>query len=138
MNPEDQDFDWVTEHLECSVAYEFAKLESAAKKAVEKLCQSGHYGPETEIEFQSKGQKVFEVIRDRKPWEADSIRFCRDGKEIAVEDTRKENVIFKITLTLTEEGECRYQIDGKGEFLRWQVIRRALKPLFFGEDEESA
>ena len=135
MNPQDQDFDWVTEHLGCSVAYEFAKLELAAKTAVEKLCQSEHCGPEIEIKFQSKGQKLFEVSRNRTTWEGASLQFCRNRKEIIVKDTRKETVVFKITLTLTEEGECRYQIDGKGEFLRWQVIRRALKPLFFGGDD---
>ena len=36
MNPQDHDFDWVTGHLECSVDYEFAKLEHAAKDGCRK------------------------------------------------------------------------------------------------------
>ena len=38
-----------------------------------------------------------------------------------------------LTLTLNDEGECRFIIDGEGEFLRWQVARRALCRLFFPE-----
>ena len=36
-----------------------------------------------------------------------------------------------LTLTLNDDGERRYRIDGKGEFVRWQVLRRLLEPLLF-------
>ena len=36
-----------------------------------------------------------------------------------------------ITLTLNDDGDCRYRIDGKGEYLCWQVLCRMLEPLFF-------
>ena len=34
---------------------------------------------------------------------------------------------------LNDVGKCRYNIDGnpENEYLRWQVVRRALEPLFF-------
>ena len=38
---------------------------------------------------------------------------------------------FEITLTLNDNGQCRYRMDGEGEHLRWQIVRRALEPLFF-------
>ena len=39
---------------------------------------------------------------------------------------------FTVSLTLNDDGECRYRIDdGPQEYLRWQVIRRALQPVFF-------
>ena len=36
-----------------------------------------------------------------------------------------------LTLTLSDEGECRFLIDGEGDRLRWQVVRRALCPILF-------
>ena len=39
--------------------------------------------------------------------------------------------LFHLTLTLNEEGEYRYQINREGEFLRWQVMKKALKNLLF-------
>ena len=36
-----------------------------------------------------------------------------------------------LSLTLNEEAECRYRINGKGEHLRWQVMKHALKKLLF-------
>lgn len=40
---------------------------------------------------------------------------------------------FVVTLTLNDSGECRYQINDEGEYLRWQVVRKALETLFFGK-----
>ncbi len=47
-----------------------------------------------------------------------------------------ENELFRIALTLNSNGDCRYKIaedDGtyEGKCLRWQVIQKALEPLFF-------
>ena len=39
--------------------------------------------------------------------------------------------LFEVTLSLDDHGRCVYQIDGEGEYLRWQVLRKALNPLFF-------
>ena len=41
------------------------------------------------------------------------------------------DVPYAITLTLNDEGECRFLIDGKGCYLRWQVLMRFLEPLFY-------
>ena len=50
-----------------------------------------------------------------------------------------EHEMFRASLTLNSEGECRYRMakgeDGtyEGEYFRWQVIHRALELLFFQE-----
>ena len=38
---------------------------------------------------------------------------------------------LELTLALTDEGECRFRIDGEGDYLRWQVARKALEEIFF-------
>ncbi len=38
---------------------------------------------------------------------------------------------FHLTLTFTDKGECRLKVDGKGEYLRWQVSRKSLEEIFF-------
>ena len=32
---------------------------------------------------------------------------------------------------ITRSGECRYEVDGSGTFVLWEVVREALKPLFY-------
>ena len=39
---------------------------------------------------------------------------------------------FKLTLTLNDKGECWYRVDGgEEEFLRWQIMKKALRDLLF-------
>ena len=59
------------------------------------------------------------------------MRFTLKDDHTLAEETR-ERTQCRITLTLNEDGERRYQIDGKEkEYLRWQVLRKTLKePLF--------
>ena len=63
----------------------------------------------------------------------------RHGDETGAAFARKNGSIevdaatrFTVSLTLNDDGECRYRIgDGPQEYLRWQVIRRVLQPIFF-------
>ena len=48
-----------------------------------------------------------------------------------LEVTSADGSIFRVSLTLNDRGECRYQINQQGEYLRWHVTRKALHALFF-------
>ena len=74
-NPQAHDFDWVKEHLECSVGYEFAKLEEGARANADTVSKSGP--DKGECEVKSKGSKSFSV---GCKGERLSIHFVRDGK----------------------------------------------------------
>ena len=39
--------------------------------------------------------------------------------------------MFRVTLSLSSQGQCRYQINSEGEYFRWEVARKALMNLFF-------
>ena len=118
--PKDHDFDWVSATKECSVAYHFAKLEATAK-----------YAGDTKIE--QEGKQFLVCQDDGYSGSGKAVRFFLKDDHILAEETR-EGTQCKITLTLNEDGECRYQIDGKGkEYLRWQVLRKTLKDLLFAQ-----
>ena len=45
---------------------------------------------------------------------------------------RRETVWERIVSPVViRSGECRYEIDGSGTFVLWEVVRDALKPLFY-------
>ena len=65
-----------------------------------------------------------------------TVYFMLKPRYILVED-HAEHELFRASLTLNADGDCRYKMakgeDGTydGEYLRWQVIQKALEPLFF-------
>ena len=109
------------------------KLEAAAKIASDTR-QEDHvrrYPQSATIyrfEIEKEG-KQFLVCRNEE-FSGTGRRFSLEGDHILVEDTRGK-AILKITLTLNEAGDCRYQINGKEDLLRWQVIRKTLKSILF-------
>lgn len=80
----------------------------------------------------------------------DNFRVIRKGAldECVVAFALKDNRIIvggsdvdppwrmRLTLTLNDAGLCRFKIDDEGEYMRWQVARRALDSLFFGGEVE--
>ena len=134
LTPKDHDFDWVSATEECSLAYHFAKLEATAKYAGDTRQEAHkrrHSESRTIYRFQIEQEgKIFLVCRDDE-CSGTGVRFTMKDDHILAEETR-ERTQSKITLTLNEDGECRYQIDGKEkEYLRWQVLRKTLKDLLF-------
>lgn len=133
--PTDHDFNWVKATRECSVFCEMSRLSGTVESAVEdREC--------SQIKFIEHSKDHFSVchLKDHPASEEDfdwCVHFIRQPDRITVEHgVAKKGVVNKyvLTLTLNDDGECRYRIDGEGEYLRWQVIRRALDPLFFPLD----
>lgn len=134
----EDDFDWVTARYRCSVAEEFARL----RCAVENSCVTRRkcLGVDESVQFnvESGDSDSFSVTRKQPgggPGGVHRVRFCLRLDHIAAVETweNQEQWRMILTLTLNDEGECRFIIDGEGEFLRWQVARRALCRLFFPE-----
>ena len=134
MTPKDHDFDWAKEHLECSVEYEFAKLENLAR---ENRNTVKAHDPTREYGFQSDNGKSFSVSRTRQPYEGEAIEFRLDRihRRITAFDARSEKVVLETTLMLNDDGECRYRIQNDPkEYLRWQILRMALMRILFPAD----
>jgi hypothetical protein len=122
------DFDWVTIRAGCSALNMFALLKQDAAKNVEAMkAVSKLSGAEIPISFFDNGTS-FGAARRTYRGEM-GVRFNLYGDEIAVTGLNVD-VTFTATLTLNDQGECRFLVDGQ-TLDRWQVLRRAFEPLFF-------
>ena len=105
-----------------------AQLKADIEKNVESMRSlSKARGSEIPIAAFDNGQS-FGVSRRTYVGEIGVI-FTLRNEEIRV-SSKGVKVDFVATLTLSDDGECRLLVDGK-ELDRWQVLRRALEPLFF-------
>lgn len=129
------DFDWVTARAQCSLANEFVRLKEQVGRDV---CARRKCLPKDnsmDFSFHATGDEHFSVSRFPIPGIAGnsySVIFSLRNDQILIVDEWSEPAKRLIlTLTLNDEGECRFLINGEGDRLRWQVVRRALCPIFF-------
>ena len=80
-------------------------------------------------DFCEKDSDNFRVEKTATLFGKHVVEFClkNDGILVGGSDTDPP-WRMKLTLTLNDEGSCRFKIDGKGEYMRWQVARRRLAP----------
>ena len=134
-NSHSSNYDWVTARERCSLEQEFGLL----KNLIEHNCETkkAHLTSDhiVTFEFVELGAREFAVCREPKAGAVGkkykvtfSLRV--DHMLIASQWDEEESGV-ELTLILNDEGECRFVIDGSGEYLRWQVARRALNSLFF-------
>ena len=109
-----------------------AQLKSDTEKNVDSMRALSKAGAELPLRVFDNGDS-FGVVRQTYLGEK-GVRFTLRRGEIRVESNQGIDVNFVATLTLSDEGECRLLVDGK-QLDRWQVLRRALEPLFFPVDE---
>jgi hypothetical protein len=128
MDKKPFDFDWVTERRKCSPLQVFERLRLLAEKNVATM--NAAIGQHERWEFASVGGD-FSVCRVTNAG-IQGVRFSlqpQDGR-IRVEGEGVK-VGFMAGLTLNDDAECRLLVDNH-ELDLWQVLRRALEPLFFG------
>lgn len=123
------DFDWVTALQECSVAMEFVRLRELVRRNVETRQKA--IEDESGSLMYSTNEFRFSVSRYLGVGVPRTIAFTLEDDCIVADDEIK-GVKHSLTLTLNDEGKCRYRLDGSSkELLRWQVARRILEPLVF-------
>ena len=132
-DPADHDFDWVTPRVQCTLAREFPKLEAAVRQVVKKR------GVKSIKFFKEQEQpNFFSVCREAISGAglADYIwcvHFTLEKDKIAIDYATRSGPkeTLEVTVVLERAVNCRYQIDGSGRYLRWQVVERALERLLF-------
>ena len=131
-----QDFGWVTARDKCSLPNEFERLKLLVEANVRtrKSCMK----KESVFDFAFHNSDESEFSVSRSPisgvyGSTQTVSFSLKNSHILVTDGWKSpERRLCLTLTLTDDGECRFLIgNGEGEYLRWQIARRALCPLFF-------
>jgi hypothetical protein len=125
------DFDWVTARAACSLRAMFSTLKTLAERDVNtrkaQLQAEAHEARQRlvpEFQFINQGSH-FGVWCDRRV-----LEFCLADDKIEV--YAGGDVTHRLTLTLTDAAECKFQVNGEGEFDPWQVLRLVLEPVFFG------
>ena len=112
---------------QCSEIPEFLTLRKIAQQNTKN--RQKHLGEDSPVsfKFENKGQRQFLIYRNTP---LAGVVFNLENDHISVQDL-EEKEMFMLTLTMNDDGECRFKIDGNGEFKRWQVMRKALEELFF-------
>ena len=133
-DPATHDFDWVTARIECSLPNEFECLRVLVKTNCLKRRSFLEDDGAANLVFSGEnGEDEFSVTRQPAAntyGSTHKVQFFLRQDHILIDD-RWGDQCMTLTLTLNDEGQCRFVIDGKGEHLRWQVARKALHGLFF-------
>jgi len=126
------DFDWVSMRALYSSLTVFEKLKLQVQKDVE---ARNKYLAERRDAFHVKlDNNRFSIFVPTNPLRP-GVVFSVADETIFVKDGKGE-LMFKATLTLNDEGECRVKINGQErEF--WQMRKMALEELFFGPSDSS-
>ena len=130
MSPDDQDFDWVEARHKCSVAVEFERFKTKVREATEQREGLLLRSSESHFSFKEMDPKTFRTVYNNGDGEVKSVDFILDlpSQRISVKGS---NFQGHMTLVLGDDGECKYLLDGKGPFKRWQVLRQVLEHFFF-------
>ena len=127
-------FDWVTARAECSAAAMYEQLRDAARVNMK---------VRNAILNKSEDKDRFRFKDDECGGRSFTIFDSWGHKRRAVDVALKDDVIMvtsqlgdqtsesSLGLTLNDAGQCRFVSDGR-ELDLWQVLKRALEPLFFG------
>jgi hypothetical protein len=122
------DFDWVEARHQCSPFAQFAALMDGAKLAVEKRREQLGVGPRFGFnDMSQQGLSKFLVYNEETQT---NVVFTLEGRTIKFH-RHGEQLDHVLSLTLNDEGRCRFLLDG-AELAPWQVLRRALEPVLFG------
>ena len=124
----DHDFDWVKALGDCSVNFEFEKIKSDVGSNTKR--RNSDYPNDPDKWKFREGVGIIHVSAGRR-----CVAFKIEYECIMVTGF-KHNYPLRLTLTLDDDGDCLFQINGEALYKRWQVIRRALEPLFFRLDDD--
>ena len=136
MSNKDQAFNWVTRRGEYScgkysVRHQYDLMRRDASELVEtRKPQLADRKNRASLEIWRQHDS-FEVLIDRiKDGRTESLKrsFRLEAGRIKVFEA--VDASYTITLTLNDKGDCRFKIDGEGCYLRWQVLKHFLEPLF--------
>lgn len=137
-DPTQHDFNWVKARRQCSLSCEMQKLHDAVQASVKERFKDVETDLSADVVFTKDSETHFTVCHRAFPRYSQSdydwcVHFTLESDKIEVTHAipKRTRKIFALTLTLYDDGECRYQVNGEGEYLRWQVVRKVLEELYF-------
>ena len=132
--PDSHNFDWVSARDTCSLPKEFHRLRELVQENCKVRNRCRQDNDPCEYTFRENNSDSFSVKKEEPSLEIVAVGFSLRNNCILIVGSDTEPFWeMKLTLTLSDEGLCRFKLNGGGEYMRWQVARRALGPLFFDE-----
>jgi hypothetical protein len=131
-NDTPRNLNWVAERSKCSLSAVFKELEIGVKEDVKAVNALYPNHPPAFSVTAGKNQFSVILVVDALTSEiAGAVDFELGKDDITVKNPN--SVMFKATITLNNEGECKLRLgDDQPELEQWQVRRMALEKLFFG------
>jgi len=123
-------FDWVNARAECSLVAAFIRLEKSAEKDTDAANQL--FKESRKFGVISHDGSSFSVYEDVKPQRHITFKLGESQISIVRRHGAGEDLQFSATLTINKNRECLFLIDSE-ELEEWQLLKRALEPLFFLE-----
>jgi len=124
------EINWVRERHSCSAYAMFTKLKLEIEHDVE---ERNNLRPEERwygFQVVSRDSR-FSVVRAGNRI-GQSVTFSIENEEIVVKDDN-DKIVLTASLTLDDEGKCRFKIDGR-ERDSWHLRKIVLEEMFFGSD----
>jgi hypothetical protein len=121
------DFDWITARSGCSLVQMFLKLKRDLQEDL--LIAKPLFRESGRIFNLNENATSLTVFEEAIPPRGISFELNDSTSAILVKDL-KGTQKFAIAITLNEERECVFVVDGE-ELESWQVRRKALESLFF-------
>jgi len=119
-----RDFDWVRERYRCTTRGIFEELRTLAARDVQTANQ---LKTGARSEFDSGGSHSFSVVASHGRAGGVGLDFVSRSDAIEI---RGNNETVVLTVTMDDAGRC-WLCWGEERLEPWQVLRRALEPLFF-------
>jgi len=127
---------WVKLRHDCSAFEMFTRLRTGVEDDVS--TRNGLKKPGEEVNFRvDANDSSFTVRREGPLGVCASVKFAWTPKEISVKPySETSRAIYtadslSVTLTLTDEGECKLKLPQGEELTCWQFRKRVLEDLFF-------
>jgi hypothetical protein len=131
-------FNWVKARSECSLVPVFAALREVVDSDVKEVNELNRPRLRFTLNPEAGSASKFVVIRQQDMsgfFQAFTVVFELKDDAIVVtarDQTGNGKPLFSAKPSLKPDGQCMLDIDGEPCFL-WQVSRKALEALFFGE-----
>jgi hypothetical protein len=129
----EKDWDWVVARKACTARAMFEALRSGAKANVVSRNRLDDEGPKDPPPFtiNERPPNGF-TVSDSRGRARRVVDFDLDGHVIHVSRTMvTATSSFDVSVVLNDEGICKLKIRAESELDEWQVLKRALEPLFF-------
>jgi hypothetical protein len=130
MNDIPQELDWVSELAKCDIKSAFDLLGTAVEKDVERYKALPRF--RGQIEFSNDPNWSFSVVRHGIVMKM--TVFSRVNDHIAITFSNSSHEALNVVPILTKTGHYKFQVEGEDDepLFQWQLRRRALEPIFFG------